>query len=505
MAKEMIINCNEQEHRVAVLTNSTLSNLFIERADERSPAGNIYLGKVVRVLPGMQAAFVDIGLERTAFLYVADVYHDFSDLELLVDNDTEEEVMEYEERWNHRNNIHPIEDILKEGEEVLAQVAKEPLGNKGARITTHISLPGRTLVLMPTLEHTGISRKIKNEEERRRLQSIIERFIPEGFGAIARTASEGREEKDLKNDLEYLVRLWEKIRKKRTHVGAPALVHKDFGITLRTLRDFYTNDVGRIVVDCPDERQKIVEFMETFMPGERYRLDLYEEREPIFDHFGIEFDVKRSLNKKVWLKSGGYIVIEETEALCSVDVNTGKYVGKRKLEDTILKTNLEAVKEIAYELSVRNIGGIIIIDFIDMESEADREKVFAALKEELEKDKNKTNIQKISELGLIEMTRQRTGKSLSKILCETCPYCEGRGAVKSKTTICYEILRDLQRESLDPLSKAICVLAHPDVANILIEDETHAIEKLEKKLNKKIFVKTDNTFHQEHFEIIPVN
>jgi len=314
--------------------------------------------------------------------------------------------------------------------------------------------------------------------------------------------SEGRGEEELKADVDYLTRLWETIKGVKDKVGVPGLVHREIGITLRAIRDIYTRDVSRIVVDSKKEYQRIVEFMKTFMPKAHYYLEYYDKKEPIFDFFGIELDISRALNKKIWLKSGGYIVIETTEALTAIDVNTGKYVGKRNPEETILNTNLEAVKEISYQIRLRNIGGIIIIDFIDMQNEAHREKVFNALKEEMGKDKCKTNILKISELGLIEMTRQRNGKNVDRILCDTCPYCEGKGLIKSKTTVCYEIFREIEREGIRTLATTLCVLANPEIADLLLEDEKNTIEKLEEKLKKKILVKVDKGFHQENFEII---
>ncbi len=487
MTKEMIFNCTEHETRIAILSNGILSNINIERTAESGLVGNIYKGRVVRVLPGIQAAFVDIGLERTAFLYVSDVFTDFADLEFLVSEEEEavdQENIEFETRA--RREPANIEDLIMEGQEILVQVAKEPIGTKGARLTTHISLPGRNLVLMPTVGHIGISRRIQNEEERRKLKDIIERLRPEKYGFIARTVSEGKREDELKADLEYLVRIWENIRAKRDRVGVPGLVHKEIGMTLKAIRDLYTKDVSRVMIDSEAEYRKIKEFMSNYMPNVNYYMELYDKGEPIFDAFGIELDISRALNRKVWLKSGGYIVIETTEALCAIDVNTGKYVGKRNIEETILNTNLEAVKEIAYQLRLRNVGGIIIIDFIDMENEAHREKVFNTLREEMEKDKNKTNILKISELGLIEMTRQRSGKNLDRIISETCPYCEGKGTIKSRMTTCFEIFRQLEREGLGNMKSTLCVLANPDIAKLLLEDEKNTIEKLEAKLGKKI-------------------
>ena len=503
MPKEMIFNSNEHETRIAILENGMLFNIYIERNEEGGTIGNIYNGRVVRVLPGIQAAFVDIGLERTAFLYVTDIATILDDLEFLDEDDADSDaIFDLRRRMYRKDNALHIEDIIKEGQEILVQVTKEPIGSKGARLTTHISLPGRNLVYMPTVNHVGISRRIHQEGERQRLRDIIEKMRPEKHGFIARTVSEGKKEEELRADLEYLIRLWENIQTKKNRTGVPGLVHQEIGIIQRALRDFYTKDVCRIVVDSKEACAQIKDFMKTFLPNVNYYLEYYDKPEPVFNAFGIELDISRALNKKVWLKSGGYIVIESTEALCAIDVNTGKYVGKRNLEETILNTNLEAVKEIAYQLRLRNIGGIIIIDFIDMEIENHREKVFNALKEEMDKDKSKTNILKISELGLIEMTRQRTGNNLDRILCEPCPYCEGKGAVKSKLTVCFEIFRELEREGANTPSGTLCVLANPDIANLLLEDAKDTIEQLEKMLNRKILVKVDRGLHQENYEII---
>lgn len=497
MAKEIIFNCTGYETRIAILENRELVNLYVERVDERSIAGNFYKGKVVRIVPGIQAAFVDIGIERTAFLYVANACDQISEnLNFCTNGD--DDPIEYTPGFQTR----PMEDILREGQEILVQISKEPLGTKGARVTTHLSLPGRNLVLMPTSHHCGVSRRITDEEERERLRETIERLRPEEYGFIARTASEGKRETDLKRDIDYLSTLWNTIRDKERRTSAPGLVHRELSMTLRAVRDLYTEDVERIIIDSEEEYHKTIEFIDRFMPHLHDSVDLYRETIPIFDHFGIELDMTRMLHKKVWLKSGGYIVIEETEALCAIDVNTGKYMGKKDMEETILKTNLEAVREIAHQLRIRNIGGIIIIDFIDMEIQRNREKVFDALTAEMDKDRNKTNIQKISEIGLIEMTRQRRRKSLSDTVCEACPYCSGRGKIKSKITVCYEIFREIEREAAYGSAGTICVLAHPEVAKFLLEDENICLRTLEEKVGKKVIVEIDNSFHQEHFEII---
>jgi len=502
MPAELVINITSQETRIALIENGVLAELFIERQSEKGIKGNIYKGKVMRVLPGMQAAFVDIGLPRSAFLYVSDVYEDFDELELMMGGSRENDDFAVD-----RNTLavsrysSQIEDILHEGQEVLVQVSKEPLGSKGARVTAHISLPGHYLVLMPTVNHVGVSRRIENEEERKRLREIISKIKPPGTGFIVRTASEGRTEEDLLMDMNFLLKLWEKIQHRRVNASVPSMIHCDLDICLRAIRDLYTRDVEKVIVDSAREYNEILEFIETFMPQLKYSIEVYQADEPIFDAYGIEVEISRALERRVWLKSGGYVVIEETEALTAVDVNTGKYVGKGNPEDTILRTNLEAVKEIAYQLRLRNMGGIIIIDFIDMEKEGGRERVFQALKEALKKDRAKTNILRISELGLIEMTRKRTRENLSRLLCEPCTYCEGRGIIKSKTTLCFEIFREIRREAVNIPSNVIIVSLHPAVADFLYDEERYAIEALENTLKKKIIIKVRSDFHQEEYEI----
>ena len=500
MANELVINTTSHETRVALIENGTIAELYIERAKVKGIVGNIYKGRVVRVLPGMQAAFVDIGLEKAAFLYVADVFDPLDEFDSFMDgNGKKEEPSENDGPEFHP--MHPIEELLQEGQELLVQVSKEPLGTKGARITAHISLPGRHLVYMPTVDHVGISRRIEDEEERERLKEIVERIKPIGSGFIVRTVSEGKSEDDLLADMKYLMKLWEEVAKKKDKGHAPILIHSDLDMTQKVVRDILTESVDRIVVDVKPEHDRIVQFISTFMPKMKYSIELYDEEEPMFDHYGLEVEISRALGRKVWLKSGGYIIIEQTEALTAIDVNTGRYVGKHNLEDTILKTNLEAVKEIAYQLRLRNIGGIIIIDFIDMEKEVNREKVYTALEEALKADKSKTNILKISELGLVEMTRKRVRESMGRMMCEPCPYCEGRGYVKSKTTVCYEIFRELRREMLDIRGTKATLTVHPQVADLLYDEERRGLEELEKKFKKRITVRAKPGFHQEQFEI----
>ncbi|MBE0598886.1 MAG: Rne/Rng family ribonuclease [Desulfuromonadales bacterium] len=499
MTKELVINTTSHETRVALLENGHIAELYIERSRERGIVGNIYKGKVIRVLPGMQAAFVDIGLEKAAFLYVADVLDEMEAVEQFIEEGRPHPVAGEEAE---RPPLPPIEDLLQEGQELLVQVAKEPIGTKGARITSHISLPGRHLVLMPTVDHVGISRRIENEEEKGRLRELMERIRPRGSGFIVRTAAEGKSEEDLRSDLDFLVGLWQEISRRRETRGAPALIHSDLDVTSKVLRDILTEEVARIVVDSQVEYDKIVRFIGTFMPKLRYSIELSEDDEPIFDAFGLEVEIARALGRKVWLKSGGYIIIEQTEALTAIDVNTGRFVGKHNLEDTILKTNLEAVKEIAYQLRLRNLGGLIIIDFIDMEKEAHREKVHSALEEVLKQDKAKTNILKISELGLVEMTRKRVRESIGRTLCEACPYCEGKGYVKSRITMAYEIFRELRREIRDLPGERITLQMHPDVAALLFDDERGSLEELEQRFGKQIAVTARPGFHLEQFELV---
>jgi len=508
VSTELIINARPYETRVALVENGTVAELYIERRTGQELVGNIYRGRVVRVLPGMQAAFVDIGLDRTAFLYVSDVHREFQDIEQMMlqsgtdardEEDNELEKLPFDSRTYP---ALPIEDLLQEGQDIMVQIAKEPYGTKGARVTSHISLPGRHLVLMPTLSHIGVSRKIEDRDERERLRNLVQELRPNHMGYIVRTVSEGATKEKLKAEMDFLLKLWQTIRVRMEKLSHPGLLHKDLAISLRAVRDLFTKEVDKLVIDSLEEYENIMEFINTFAPRLKYSVELYEGQEPIFDAYGIEMEISRALENKIWLKSGGYIIIELTEALTAIDVNTGSYVGKRNLEETILKTNLEAVKEIAYQLRFRNIGGLIVIDFIDMEKKANRERVFLALKEALSKDKAKTNILPMSDLGLIEMTRKRTRENLNRLLCEPCFYCEGKGNLKSRKTICYEILRDLERESAwsrEPAS--VYIFVHPEIETILKEEEQDSILELEKKINKRLIILAKENFHLEQYEI----
>ncbi|HKJ05391.1 MAG TPA: Rne/Rng family ribonuclease [Geopsychrobacteraceae bacterium] len=498
ITKELVVNTTSHETRVALLEGGHIAELYIEREREMGIVGNIYKGRVIRVLPGMQAAFVDIGLEKAGFLYVADVLDEMEQVARTIDGEEESPEQQGE---GEIPPLPPIEDLLSEGQELLVQISKEPIGTKGARITSHISLPGRHLVYMPTVDHIGISRRIDCEEERERLREIVESIRTPGTGFIVRTVSEGKSENDLRADMTFLVGLWENLSRDLDQQPVPSLIHSDLDVTSKVLRDILTEEVKRIVVDSREEYDKIVRFIRTFMPRLNYSIEFYDDNEPIFDSFGLEVEISRALGRKVWLKSGGSIIIEQTEALTAVDVNTGRYVGKHNLEDTILKTNLEAVREIAFQLRLRNIGGLIIIDFIDMEKEAHREKVHSALEEALKNDKNKTNILKISELGLVEMTRKRVRESIGRTLCEPCSYCEGKGYVKEALTVIYEILRELQRELSDMPAGRITLLTHPDVAGLLVDEERAGIDELEQRHGRHIAINSRPGFHIEQFEV----
>jgi ribonuclease G len=505
MTNELVINARPHETRVALVENGVVVELYVNRGCEQELMGNIYLGRVVRVLPGMQAAFVDIGTDKPAFLYVTDVYNDARHWEQVMVQEGEEENNEESERparvRDLKNFDINIEGLLQEGQEIMVQVSKEPIGTKGARITSYITLAGRHLVFMPTIDHIGISRKIDDEKERTRLREIIQELRQPGEGFIVRTVSERAPREKLKSEMEFLDRLWNTIQRRREAASAPSLVHKELSITLRAVRDLFTKEIDRLVIDSRKEYQSVMEFIENFVPALRYSVELYEGREPLFDSYGIEMELSRALEKKIWLKSGGYVVIESTEALATIDVNTGSYVGKRNLEETIVKTNLEAVKEIAYQIRLRNIGGIIVIDFIDMERESDRERVFMALKEALEKDRAKTTVLKMSELGLIEMSRKRTRENINLFLTEPCFYCEGRGRLKSPTTVCYDIFRDLEREMASADGGKVYLLVNPEIERVLKEDERDSVVELEKKINRRIIIIGKEDFHIEQYEI----
>ncbi len=511
MFKELVVNVTDHETRVALLEDGTIVELFIERSDDVDITGNIYKGKVQRVLPGMQAAFIDIGLNQAAFIYVDDIYGErYFDLEQRIDNNGEEQPLlsdfaETETEVLATRRRIPIEDLLTEGEEILVQVAKSPIGTKGARVTSYVSLPGRFLVLMPKSDHIGISRRIENEVERSRLKEMVSKLRHEDeLGYIVRTAAEGIQEEKLAYEMEFLKDLWGNIQKKYKRAPAYSLLHQEITISLRAVRDLLTQEADRLIIDSRAGYDSTLEFLDVFNPNLKDSVELYERSEPIFDAYNLETDISRALKRKVWLKSGGYIVIEQTEALVAIDVNTGRYVGTHNLEETIVKTNLEAVKEIAYQIRLRDIGGIIIIDFIDMEKKSNQEKVYNALTDALKKDRSKTHVLPISEIGLVQMTRKRIRKPLNRMLCEPCYYCDGEAYLLSRTTICHNIYREIIREAQTMIGARLTLKVNPKIAELLHGEENHLISSLEQAIGKQIVIYPNAQYHLEEYDIFEV-
>jgi ribonuclease G len=520
VANLILINSTPEEARVALVENDALAEIHIERARDRGIAGNIYKGKVVRVLPGMQAAFVDLGLPKAGFLHVSDFYPGVDELPMIDADAMEHEEMAAAESpspalleapavpefsvtaQDAEPAPAPIEERLHRGDEILIQIAKEPLGSKGARVTSHISLPGRYLVYLPTTNHLGVSRRIEDEAERQRLREIVLALKPPGAGCIIRTVCVGLSKRELEADMRFLIKLWNRILKRSENASAPCQLHYDMDLILRSIRDLFTPDVAKVIVDRAADHRRILEFVDSFAPRLKARIELHEGPEPLFDRYGIEPAISRALERRVWLKSGGYIVIDQTEALTTIDVNTGRYVGKRNQEETVLKTNLEAACEIVDQLRIRNLGGIIIVDFIDMADPESRQRVMDAFDAALRHDKMRSNILKISELGLVEMTRKRTRASLSHLLTEPCPSCEGKGRIKSVATIAYEIMRRIRYVAATaPGTGRIVVRAHAAVAAFLCEDESPAMDLLERELGRRVTVEPFEAPDHARFEV----
>ena len=486
MSKEIIINHTTHETRVAVMEGGTLSELHHEREQNVRVVDNIYKGKVLNVLPGMESAFVDIGSERAAFLHIDDI---LPDNKILGDS------------INQNGEKPQISNIIKEGQEILVQVSKGPIGTKGARITNHVSIPGRNLVFLPTAQTLGVSRQISLEKERDRLKEIVNRLRPENAGFIIRTVAEGHTEEDLHSDINYLVSIWEDVLLKFKTLPAPSLLHSDLNIIFRTIRDLFSSDIKKLIVDDKNQYQKIKQFVRSYLPRYGSVLEKYSKTEPVFDHYGIEHEIDRALGNKVWLRSGGYLVIDQTEALTAVDVNTGRFVGKESHEKTILRTNLEAAKELVYQLQLRNIGGIIIIDFIDMESHQHRQIVYQTLKDHLRSDKARSKILQISEMGLVEMTRKRDRENLNRFLCDPCPYCDGNGQIKSASTVCYEAFREVRRSCKKKSNGSIVIYFNSDIYNHIQVSEIDSITNLEEEMGRHITLKYSDAMHHEQFEI----
>jgi ribonuclease G len=477
------------ETRIAFLENGVLVEFFIEQKNGHSMVGSIYKGKAARIVPGMDAAFIDIGLEKSAFLYVGDIILDRMMYEEFDDSDFR---IERNER---------IEGVLEDGQELIVQVSREPIGQKGTRVTSKITLPGRLLVLMPATDHVGVSRRIEQEEERKRLAALLKQICPSGYGVIARTASEGKGAEELEADLNFLVRIWESIQEKSKSARAPSILHQELGIIFRVIRDLHSHNLKKIVVDDEFIYQKVADFLKEYLPEEGCEVTHFDEKDPIFEAYGIEIEIAKLLHKKIWLKSGGYIVLDYTEALTVIDVNTGRYLGKKDLEDTILRTNLEAVKEIAYQVRLRNIGGIIVIDFIDMERKESRDLVFQTLVETLKKDRIKTFAYPISEIGVVQLTRKRTRHNIVNLMSETCPNCDGSGYIKSRYTVCYEVLRELKSACRKDEGKVFNIHLSPDVAGLLYEEEKSSLEHIETIYKTKVNLIANPDYSIDKFSI----
>jgi Rne/Rng family ribonuclease len=560
MNKEMIISSGDHDTRVAILEEDQVVEIFIERERQRGVVGNIYKGRVSKVLPGMQSSFVDIGLERDAFLYVTEVVNTVEEFDRLESGDEDEDEspvlavaveMATEEvglpgaaavdasterpgerraapRAGSRDDRDPatspgssrghsredkpqakIEDLLKEGQEVLVQVVKEPLGTKGARLTSHVTMPGRFLVFMPTVDHVGVSRKIESREERARLRGIVREFREEhGFtgGVIIRTAAGGRSKEDIVSDLAYFHQVWTEIRQRMEARRPPAVLFQEQSLVTKLLRDLLTDDFTAIRLDNEQEYRRVVTLVERIMPSLLGRVKLYTKEFPIFDEYGVQAEIDKALRSKVWLKSGGYLVINQTEALVAIDVNTGRYVGKRtgRLEDTIVKTNLEAVKEIVRQIRLRDLGGIIVLDLIDMEEKKNRQKVFQEVEKELRKDRSPSKPLQVSDFGLVIITRKRVKQSIERQLTDPCPYCSGSGSIKSASTICYEILTEMKKIGTDLEGEGVILRVNPDIARALKEEESALLRDLQHTLGKPVTIKPDTHLHHEQFDVMAV-
>jgi ribonuclease G len=521
MTKEMIISSNGHETIVAILEDDLVAEVFVERERSRGVVGNVYKGRVSKVLPGMQSSFIDLGLERDGFLYVAEVVDTLEEFERLEGSDEDERPEKPDQaepkkdepkaRKEEPREQPRIEDLLKEGQEILVQVVKEPLGTKGARLTSHVTMPGRFLVFMPTVDHVGVSRKIESRDERARLRGIVREFREShGFtgGVIIRTAASGRPKEDIISDLEAFHAVWTDIRKRMESSKAPAVVYQEQSLVGKLLRDLLTEDFQAIRIDHPEEYQRVLTLVERILPGLAPKVKLYSKPYPIFDEYGVQAEIDKALKSKVWLKSGGSIVINQTEALVAIDVNTGRYVGKKnsqgRLEDTIVKTNLEAVKEIVRQIRLRDLGGIIVLDFIDMEEKKNRQKVLQAVEQELKKDRSPSKALQVADFGLIIITRKRVKQSLERVMTEPCPYCSGTGTIKSTSTICYEILTEVKKIGADINGYRLMLRVNPEIARALKEEEREVMRDLKSALGKDVMVKPDFQLHHEQFDVMAV-
>jgi ribonuclease G len=482
VTEEILVNVTPQETRVTVMQQGVVQELHIERSSSRGMVGNIYLGRVARVLPGMQSAFIDIGLDRAAFLHVADI-------------------------WGHRHGgeeAKPIERLLAEGQNILVQVIKDPIGTKGARLSTQISIAGRFLVYLPQESHIGISQRIEDEVERSQLRERLQQAMPgdESGGFIIRTMAEAATLPELASDIDYLRRLWRGIREESVQARAPIILYHDLNLSLRVLRDFVSDETARVLVDSRETHQKMLAFADAYTRNFGDRIEHYSGERPLFEVYAVEDEIERALARRVDLKSGGYLIIDQTEALTTVDVNTGGYVGGRNFDDTIYKTNLEAAQVIARQLRLRNLGGIIIIDFIDMDNEEHRTSVLSEFRKALARDRTRMTVNGFTALGLVEMTRKRTRESLAHILCEACPTCQGRGEVKTAQTVCYEILREILREDRQFNAREYRILAAQTVIDLFLDEESQSLAMLGDFIGKPVSLQVESQYSPEQYDVI---
>jgi Rne/Rng family ribonuclease len=547
MTKEMIVSATDRETAVAILEDDQVVEFFMERERQQGVVGNVYKGRVSKVLPGMQSSFIDLGLERDGFLYVSDVITPAEALEddpdepstpaddVAVDLGGQPEEAEgadgtgteavdarstngdvpgmagkgVDRRQRQERAAQPnIEDLLKEGQDVLVQVVKEPIGTKGARITSHVTIPGRFLVFMPTVDHIGVSRKIESREERARLRGIVRQFREAhafNGGVIIRTAAANRPDADILGDREYFHQVWKEIKHKSETQRSPAVIYREQSLVAKLLRDLLTDEFSVIRIDSAEEYRRVTALVERIMPAMLPRVKLYTRDYPIFEEYGVRTEIDKALRSKVWLKSGGYIVINQTEALVAIDVNTGRYVGKKttgRLEDTILKTNLEAVKEIVRQLRLRDMGGIVVLDFIDMEDKKNRQKVFQTLEQELRRDRAPSKAIQVSDFGLIIITRKRVKQSLERLMTDTCPYCSGTGTIKSSATVCQEILNEMRKVGNDLDGRGVLLRVNPEIAEALQGDERGVLREVEQVVGRKVTVRPDAYLHHEQFDVM---
>ena len=498
MIREILINCDPHETRIAILEDKELVELLVERSDRRRRVGDIYKARVNAVLPGMQAAFVDIGLAKTAFLHVSDLVESLADYDEYDEDSFEDEE---EKRRNIRQAIK-IEDHLEKGQEIVVQVTKESIGTKGPRVSGQVSLPGRYLVLLPGADHAGVSRRIEDRNERGRLKGILSEIKPAGSGIIVRTAGEGKTKKHFIADVKFLTGLWKRIEGKAGKVRAPVLLHRDMELVAGLIRDIFTDDVHKLVIDSKKEHRQILSYVRLFAPELRNRVKLYTNRPPIFDFYGMEPEIEKAMDRKIWLKKGGYIAIDQTEALVAIDVNTGRYIGRKDQEETAFKTNMEAAHEIGRQLRLRDMGGIIVIDFIDMEQETHKKAVLDELRSGLRKDRARTKAFQVSELGLVEMTRQRERPSLLHYFSEECPSCGGVGRVLSLESMSMKMERILKRAAAELGEKEMRLRVSPQVAVYLLEERGARLEQLERRLGLELDIVDDPSLRREDFRLI---